>query len=207
MDRTGKLARRPFSRRTGRRFVFAHPPAEPLDLVKPPSYEPPVEWVEKAKADIVDLVEKLKPGAVDAGSREALHNLVNERIEQAINDLDEASGDRLAIASVLVAMASEEVSRLHPGYLDDVAGAGHASTALADTYEELTDRKADESVPAGPAWVGHDELSSTFGRIRLRSASPTDAQPPSDDRPPTDDKPRAEDKPRADREESDREHQ
>jgi hypothetical protein len=166
------LSRRPSNRRTARRAVFARPPAQPLDLVKPPLYEQPEEWMTRARAEVERIIGALKPNALDAGSREVLNNLINAWAEQALADLDAARDDRRAIARVLVGMADQEVARHKPRFDADMARASHARAALADAFEVLTGRKATEHVPVAPSRTGDDPLQSTVGAIDLRLDGP-----------------------------------
>jgi hypothetical protein len=173
------LSRRQFNRRTARRAMFARPPAQPLDLVKPPLYEQQEQWMTRARAQVEQMINALKPKALDAGSREVLNNLINAWAEQALAELDAARDDRRAIARMLIGMADQEVARRKPRFDADIARVSHARAALADAFEALTGRKATEHVPVAPSRTGDDPLQSTVGAIDLRLDGPI-SEPSSD---------------------------
>jgi hypothetical protein len=155
-----------------KRATFAPLPSEPLDLLKPPVYEIPEEWWDQARSDVEQMINRLRPDALDAGSREVLHNFINARVAQALADLKAARDDRVAIAKVLVGMASEEVARRAPRYEADLARTSHARTALAVAFEALTGRPAVEYVAVAPAPADDGTLYSTVPAIDLRLTNP-----------------------------------
>jgi hypothetical protein len=172
MGRPAWMTRRPFAGRRGRGGLYAARPAEPLELQKPPDYELSDRWREEARQEVERLIDSLKPGALDAGSREVLHNLINARIDRALATLDAERDDRIAIGRVLVRMASAEVARRKPVYEADSARSSHAAAAVAVTFEALTGKRATDYLPAGPARAGEGPLSSTVGAIDLRLDDP-----------------------------------
>jgi hypothetical protein len=119
------------------------------------------------------LIESLKPNALDAGTREVVHNFINARVLRSLKEIESLRTERLAIARVLVGMANEEVARRHPGYEVDFARVSHARTALADAYEKLTGRPAAEFVAAAPPQAGDGPKHSTVGAIDLHLSDPT----------------------------------
>jgi hypothetical protein len=167
MKRFPGFGRREYQTGRRKRAIFAGAPTQPLDLVKPPDYELDETWREQTRADVARLIDSLKPGALDAGTREVVHNFINARVLRSLKQIESLRAERRAIARVLVGMADEEVARRKPGFDVDFAQASHATTATAIAFEELTGRSAAEYVPAAPARLGEGPLHSTVGRIDL----------------------------------------
>ena len=172
MKRFPGLGRRAYQ--TGRRKhpIFAGAPTQPLDLVKPPDYELDESWRDETKVEVTRLIDSLKPNALDAGTREVVHNFINARVLRSLKDIESLRAERRAIARVLVGMANEEVARRLPGYEVDFARAAHARTAVADAYERLTGRPAADSLPIAPARSGEQPLHSAVGGIDLHLSDP-----------------------------------
>jgi hypothetical protein len=129
---------------------------------------------EQARAEIAELVGRLQPGALDAGSREVLNNLINARTDAQLAELDAARDERQAVVDNLVALAAEQVARYKPRYEADLARVGQTGSALAATYEALTGRTPTEFVPPRPRRSGDGPIESTLGPIDLSD----DALPP-----------------------------
>src|SRR5918994_5372598 len=92
--------RRPATPGAARRMAFAGPTDKPLDLLMPPPYEMVPERERQDRARVEQLVEKLKPNAVDAGSREVLFNYVNALADQSLAELEAARDERQAVGRV-----------------------------------------------------------------------------------------------------------
>jgi hypothetical protein len=119
-------------------------------------------------------VAALAPNAVDAGSREALFNLVNGRIDRRLARLDAGRAERRAISRVLLGMAAEELVRRKTRLDADWARADQARTALALAFAELTGRApTDYELAASNAMRGA-QLRSTVGRVDLGLDDGTD---------------------------------
>ena len=172
IKRLANFRRREFRPDNKARVTFAGPPTQPLDLVKPPDYELDESWREETLADVKNLIESLKPNALDAGTREIAHNFINARVLRSLKDIESLRAERRAIARVLVGMANEEVARRLPAYEVDFARVSHARTAVADAYEKLTGRPAAEFLAAAPARAGDGPLHSTVGGIDLHLTDP-----------------------------------
>src|SRR5690348_14499881 len=93
----------------------------PPDRMTPPAYDLSPGHQEQAKAEIAELIERLRPGALDAGSREVLNNLINARTDAQLAELDAARDERKAVVDNLVALAAEQVARYKPRYDADLA--------------------------------------------------------------------------------------
>jgi hypothetical protein len=83
----------------------------PADRMTPPAYDMSPDRQEQARAEIAELIERLRPGALDAGSREVLNNLINARTDAQLAELDAARDERKAVVDNSVALAAEQVAR------------------------------------------------------------------------------------------------
>src|SRR5262245_52233252 len=144
---------------------FTRAKAGELDIAMPPPYEMSYATQEAARQQVEALVDRLKPGAFDAGSREVLNNLINAWADLAIAELDAARDERQAVNDVLFGLASEEVARRKPIYDADLARVAQTGLALAVTFEELTGKKADEVVLPRPPRTDPGPMESTLGPI------------------------------------------
>jgi hypothetical protein len=149
-------------------------PGQGLDRITAPAYDMSGDRQEQARAEIAELVGRLQPGALDAGSREVLNNLINARTDAQLAELDAARDERQAVVDNLVALAAEQVARYKPRYDADLARVGQTGSALAATYQALTGRMPTEYVPARPRRAGEWPVESTLGLIDLSD----DALPP-----------------------------
>ncbi|MFY1659710.1 hypothetical protein [Micromonospora sp. WMMD1274] len=163
--------------RPGRRnkVFFAGAPDHPLDLVKPPGYELDESWRAEIRAQVLQRIESLKPGAIDAGTREVVHNYINAQVQQSLKAVEGMRDERRAIARVLVGIADEEVARRKPRFDVDFARACHAIAAAAIAFEKLTGRPATDYLAAAPERAGDRPLYSTVGRIDLGLDEPAAA--------------------------------
>jgi hypothetical protein len=144
------------------------------DWMTPPAYDMSLDRQEQARAEIAELIERLRPGALDAGSREVLNNLINARTDAQLAELDAARDERKAVVDSLVALAAEQVARHKPRYDADLARVAQTGSVLAATYEALTGRTPYEFVPPRPRRAGDGPIESTLGPIDLSD----DALPP-----------------------------
>ena len=172
MKRIPGFGRRGYQTGKRSRVTFAGAPTHPLDLVKPPDYELDETWRDATRSEVDTLINSLKPNALDAGTREVVHNFINARVLRSLKEIESLRAERRAIARMLVGMANEEVSRRVPRYEVDFARASHARTALADAYEKLTGRPAAEFLAAAPDRAGGRPLHSTVGGIDLHLDDP-----------------------------------
>ena len=149
-------------------------PEQGLDRITPPTYDMSLGRQEQARAEISELIARLQPGALGAGSREVLNNLINARTDAQLAELDAARDERLAVIDNLVAAAAQQVARYKPRYDADLARVGQTGAALGATYEALTGRTPTEFVPPRPRRAGDGHIESTLGPIDLSD----DALPP-----------------------------
>jgi hypothetical protein len=149
-------------------------PGQEPDRITAPTYDMSLGRQEQARAEIAELVGRLQPNALDAGSREVLNNLINARTDAQLAELDAARDERQAIVDNLVALAAEQVARYKPRYEADLARVGQTGSALAATYEALTGRTPSEFVAPRPRRAGDGPIESTLGPIDLSD----DALPP-----------------------------
>jgi hypothetical protein len=163
-----------FGARKPRRTAPGSAPEPELDRMTPPTYDMSLGRHEQARAEIDELISRLQPGALDAGSREVLNNLINARTDAQLAELDATRDERLAVVDSLVAVAAEQVARYKPRYDADLARVGQTGSALAATYEALTGQAPSEFVLPGPRRAGDRPIESTLGPIDLSD----DALPP-----------------------------
>jgi hypothetical protein len=159
-----RAARRPRTRRQG----------QEVERITPPTYDMSTERHEQARAEVAELIGRLQPDALDAGSREVLNNLINARTDAQLAELDAARDERQAVVDNLVALAAEQVARYKPRYDADLARVTQTGSALAITYEALTGQTATSFVPPRPRRAGDGPIESTLGPIDLSH----DALPP-----------------------------
>jgi hypothetical protein len=139
----------------------------PADRMTPPAYDMSPDRQEQARAEIAELIERLRPGALDAGSREVLNNLINARTDAQLAELDAARDERKAVVDNSVALAAEQVARYKPRYDADLARVAQTGSVLAATYEALTGRTPTEFTPPRPRRAGDEPIESTLGPINL----------------------------------------
>jgi len=107
--REGLLARLSTTRSRPARDPFTRvQDPQRLDLITSHPYDMSVDQQERNRAEIRELITSLQPGALDAGSREVLNNLINARTDAALAELDAARDERQAVADLLVGLAAEE---------------------------------------------------------------------------------------------------
>lgn len=139
---------RPFRRRR-RRDPNPFVRYRELDLLMPAPYRMGAANEYAAQRDrITQLVDKLAPGAVDEGTGEVLHNLINAWVDQLLAQIDADHHTRQIVADNLIGAAAEEVARREPRYLADRADVERAALALADARARLaTSTAADHGSP------------------------------------------------------------
>jgi hypothetical protein len=149
-------------------------PGQELDRITPPTYDMSLGRHEQARAEIAELIDRLQPGGLDAGSREVLNNLINAWTDGQLAELDAARDERLAVVDSLIAVAAEQVARAKPRYDADLARVGQTGSALAASYQALTGRPPTEFVLPRPPRVNDEPIQSTLGSIDLSD----DVMPP-----------------------------
>jgi hypothetical protein len=118
-----------------------------LDLLMPAPYPmgPPIGYGMQREV-IRQLVAALAPGAVDEGTGEVLHNLVNAWADQALAQVDAAHQERQAVADNLIGASAEEVARHRPRYESDLAEVERTARAVAQARARLSG----QPLPAEP---------------------------------------------------------
>jgi len=142
-------------------------PGQDLDRITPPTYDMSLGRHEQARGEIAELIDRLQPGGLDAGSREVLNNLINAWTDGQLAELDAARDERLAVVDGLIAHAAEQVARYKPRYDADLARVGQTGSALAASYQALTGRQPSEFVLPRPPRVNDEPIQSTLGPIDL----------------------------------------
>ena len=142
-------------------------PGQDLDRITPPTYDMSLGRHEQARGEIAELIDRLQPGGLDAGSREVLNNLINAWTDGQLAELDAARDERLAVVDGLIAHAAEQVARYKPRYDADLARVGQTGSALAASYQALTGRPPSEFVLPRPPRVNDEPIQSTLGPIDL----------------------------------------
>lgn len=154
-------------RRHRRNDPFTRATHGDLDIVMPPPYDMSQAEQQEVLARVEDLLRRLQPGAIDAGSRDVLNNLINSWAHQAIARLDADRDERLAVGDVLVGLAQEELARRKPRYDADYARVLHVYEALDVTFSALTGKKTSDLRAAAPQRVPGEPSRSAVGPVDL----------------------------------------
>jgi hypothetical protein len=136
-----------------------------LDIARPAPHDMSDAEQARARARIEDLVGRLQPRAIDAGSREVLNNLINSWMDQANARVNGHHIEQTAVSAMLIGLAREEVTRRRSRYEADYARAQHACRTLAVTYQRLTGREMTDLPSPHPAHVDEQVLASTLGAM------------------------------------------
>jgi hypothetical protein len=145
-----------------------------LDIARPAPHDMSDAEQARARARIEDLVGRLQPRAIDAGSREVLNNLINSWMDQANARVNGHHIEQTAVSAMLIGLAREEVTRRRSRYEADYARAQHACRTLAVTYQQLTGREMTDLPSPHPAHIDDQVFASTLGAM---SWSDTGAPP------------------------------
>lgn len=156
----------PFRRRR-RHDPYAHAKNSRLDVAMPLRYEMSQTNHQAALRRVEDLIWRLGPSGLDAGSREVLNNLINAWGDQALAELSAARSERQEVNDILIGLAREEAARCKPRYEADLARVAQAGAALAVTFEELTGKKASEVVLPRRPQADLDAVEATLGPIDI----------------------------------------
>ncbi|WP_328458406.1 hypothetical protein [Amycolatopsis sp. NBC_00438] len=143
-----------------------------LDIVMAPPYVLSESEMDGAHGRVDEMIERLKPDALDAGSREVLNNLINAWTDQSLARLKADRDERQAVGDILVGLAEEEVTRRKPRYDADLAKALHMRNALDITFSELATQKTGELRDAWPQRLDHGHLEPTLGPLGPASTVP-----------------------------------
>jgi hypothetical protein len=161
-----EFLRRPWRRpRWRRKDPFSRVANGDLDILMPPPYDMSPD--EQLIAQVEMLLQGLQPGAIDAGSRHVLGNLINSWAHQALARLDAERDERQAVGDVLVGLAQEELASSRPRYEADYARVLHAYEAVAVTYAALTGKKAADLRIYLPPRAAPGPLQSGLGPAEL----------------------------------------
>jgi hypothetical protein len=159
------LKARPAGRRPHRNDPFTRATHGDLDIVMPPPYEMSRDQQVEALAWVEELLQRVQPGGLDAGSREFLNNLINAWCDEAIARLDAERDERQAVADVLIGLAGEEAARSKPKYDVDLTRALHAREALESALEALTQKRTGDLRESRPPRLDDGPLESTLGEL------------------------------------------
>ncbi len=151
---------------------FTRATRDDLDIVMPLPYDMTDTVREKGHAMVRGHVEKLKPNALDAGSREVLNNLINAWADREIAHLDAERDERQAVGLVLIGLARQEVARRKALFDADLATALHAREALGAAFEALTGKRTADYGSSFPARFDDNPVSSTLGPVKRDYAGP-----------------------------------
>jgi hypothetical protein len=160
-----------------RRGPFARVMQRDLDLLKAPSYDMSDTEQQKAIRRVEDLLRRLQPGAIDAGSREALTNLINSWAHQSIARLDGDRDERQAVGEILLGPALEELARRKARYDADCTRLLIAEEALRSSFEALTGKELSQLRPWLTPREAPSPLQSGLGPADLRHPWVLPAEP------------------------------
>jgi hypothetical protein len=112
-----------------------------LDLWRPLDYPmgPPVDH-ERQRDQVRRLVAELAPGAVDEGTGEVLHNLINAWVDQAVAQIEVDHRDHQEFVGVLIGATAEELAKRRPQYEADLVEVERTARMVADLGVRLSGR-------------------------------------------------------------------
>lgn len=112
-----------------------------LDLWRPVDYPmgPPLDH-DRQREQIRQLVGQLAPGAIDEGTGEALHNLINAWADQAVAQIDVSHRDHQGLVGVLIGATAEELAKCRPRYEADLAEVERTARMVAELGARLSGR-------------------------------------------------------------------
>jgi hypothetical protein len=160
-----------------RRSPFTRGMRRDLDLLKAPLYDMSDTEQQKAIRRIEDLLRRLQPGAIDAGSREVLTNLINSWAYQNLARLDSDRDERQAVGEILLGPALEELARRKARYDADCTRLLVAEEALRVTFEELSGKELSGLRPWRIPREAPSTLRSGLGPADLRHPWVLTAEP------------------------------
>jgi hypothetical protein len=141
-----------------------------LDIVMPPPHDMSDTTQARARAEVEELVRRLQPGGLDAGSREVLNNLINARADQAVARLEAERDERQSVGEILIGLAREEAARRKPLYDADLARVMQAREALEIAFTELTGKTTIGPFAPLPQRVDDGPIMSTLGTVDTSDA-------------------------------------
>jgi hypothetical protein len=157
-------------RRHPRNDTFTRATHGDLDIVMPPPYDMSETTQAQARAEVEQLVRRLQPGGLDAGSRDVLNNWINARADQAVARLEAERDERQSIGEILIGLAREETARRKPLYDADLARMMQAREALEITFTELTGETTIGPFAPLPQRVDDGPITSTLGTVDTSDA-------------------------------------
>jgi hypothetical protein len=154
-------------RRGERRDPFSRVARGDLDILMPPQHDVSDSRQIAARERIEVLVSRLRPGGLDAGSREVLNNMINALADQEVARLLAERDERQSVGEILIGLAKKQVARRRPRYDADLTRMQHAHEALAVTFRALTGRELDQLRTPFPRKVDGDPVGSSFGPVDI----------------------------------------
>ena len=155
-------------RRRGRRAdPFTRATTGDLDIVMPPPYDMSGAGHTEALDRVEELLGRLRPDGLDAGSLEVLHNLINDWEDQDLARLAAERDERQAVGDVLLGLALEEVARRKSAYDLDLVRAKHAREALDVAFAALAGKRTADLTDTWPQRLDDAPVSSTLGPVDL----------------------------------------
>lgn len=136
-----------------------------LGILMPPPYDMSDADLQQGQQEVEDLLAKLQPDSLDAGSREVLFNFVNDWLDVALARLDGERDERQAVGDVLVGLARTEVARLKPAYDSDLTRCLHTREALEAAFRDLTGKETKHLLDSAPVRFDHRQVGSTLGAV------------------------------------------
>ncbi|MGX7826033.1 hypothetical protein ACTG9Q_13160 [Actinokineospora sp. 24-640] len=134
-----------------------------LDLIMPPPYDTSETEPAAGRQRVEELIGRLTPNGLDAGSRDVLNNVINDWADAAVARLDSERDERQAVGDVLIGLAREEVARRKPLYDRDLTRALHYREALEAAFVALTGKNTATLLEPAPDRFADHPLRSTLG--------------------------------------------
>ncbi|SDH52896.1 hypothetical protein SAMN05216553_12631 [Lentzea fradiae] len=143
-----------------------------LGLLMPPPYDMSDEELERGRQEVDDLMSRLQPGGLDAGSREVLFNLINDWLDVAVARLDGERDERQAVAEILIGLARTEVARIKPLYDSKLTRCLHTREALDAAFRDLTGKETKQLEDSAPIRFDQRKVGSTLGQVENEDFGP-----------------------------------
>ena len=148
-----------------------------LDITMPPPYDMSDDEQVRARQRVEEMVGRLSPGGIDAGTSGALDNLINAWLDQHAARLQAERDERQAVGEVLIGLAREELARQEPAYAADLDAVMQTREAMAVTFEALTGKPAASLQVVLPRRGDEIPLRSALGPVDLADSWHRPAEP------------------------------
>lgn len=144
---------------------FTRSPKDGMDLLSTNGYDMSSTGLDQLRTDVDALVDRLRPGAVDAYSEEVLDAWLGARELALFAQLDGEREERQAVAEALIGIARQEVARRKSSYEADLTRLREAREALEVTRWQLTGSREVGPFAESPNPIDVPFVGSTLGPV------------------------------------------